>query len=502
MAVSPVIAPSAESASRTRAATSSGAPPSPRASPAASRRDDCRGGQGLAVPLEDEQLAVRLDEPEASRDRGAERVDPCAGDGGDEEPWTGRRRRGRGRRGREIFFERKYGPRRRGSRSRRSTGAAVRGRLGRRRNEIGFRHHEQHPLPSSPSKKIFVLFGHSRTRIHDVKDEVRLLPRPRRDRDADLLDLVLASSGAPRCRGASPSRRRSRTASEIASRVVPGTAVTMARSRPTRALKSVDFPAFGRPRIATTLRRSRAPPRAAAAPRASASAATASRASAVARISGARTSSAKSNDGLEPGKHVERSLARRRHAPRQLSLHERKRPPRRAPALRPRERGEALGLGEIQLAVREGAPRELAPRRRPRPRRPRGREEPRHDRGRPVAEELHDLLARGRVRRRKEDHEGAVQRPAILPDEAVQRRLARARLVRKARRNPTGDRKRQAGRTREPDDRQRRDARRRRRGDDDVGSAVRVGHEARHGLTSAPRSVRTPSASSRPGRGR
>ena len=35
------------------------------------------------------------------------------------------------------------------------------------------------------------------------------------------------------------------------SRVVPGTSVTMARALPTSALKSVDFPALGRPTIAT-----------------------------------------------------------------------------------------------------------------------------------------------------------------------------------------------------------------------------------------------------------
>ncbi len=40
MAVSPVIVPSAESASRTRAATSSGAPPASRPSAAASRSGD------------------------------------------------------------------------------------------------------------------------------------------------------------------------------------------------------------------------------------------------------------------------------------------------------------------------------------------------------------------------------------------------------------------------------------------------------------------------------
>ena len=38
----------------------------------------------------------------------------------------------------------------------RGTGAAVRGGPGRRRSEIDFRHHEQRPLPSSPSKKILL----------------------------------------------------------------------------------------------------------------------------------------------------------------------------------------------------------------------------------------------------------------------------------------------------------------------------------------------------------
>ena len=93
MAVSPVIAPSAESASRTRAATSSGAPPSLRASSAASRRDDAADAERLAVPLEDEQLAVRLDEPEARGDRGAERVEALAGDGGDERARRKRKRK-------------------------------------------------------------------------------------------------------------------------------------------------------------------------------------------------------------------------------------------------------------------------------------------------------------------------------------------------------------------------------------------------------------------------
>ncbi len=37
------------------------------------------------MTFEDEEVAVRLDEPEARSDRGAERVDPCARDGGDEE---------------------------------------------------------------------------------------------------------------------------------------------------------------------------------------------------------------------------------------------------------------------------------------------------------------------------------------------------------------------------------------------------------------------------------
>ena len=156
--------------------------------------------------------------------------------------------------------------------------------------------------------------------------------------------------------------------------------------------------------------------------------------------------------GLEPREHVENSLPRRPDAPRQLSLYERKRPPRRSPALRPGERGQPFGLGQIQLAVRQGPPCEFPPRRRPRPGSPRGREKPRHDRGRSVAEKLHHLFARRRMRSRKEDDEGAVERTAILSHEAVERRLARAGSLREPWRDPSGGRERRPRGSRQPDD--------------------------------------------------
>src|SRR3970282_1666772 len=45
---------------------------------------------------------------------------------------------------------------------------------------------------------------------------------------------------------------RRRTVS-IESRVVPGTSETMTRSWPTRAFRRLDFPTFGRPRMATRI---------------------------------------------------------------------------------------------------------------------------------------------------------------------------------------------------------------------------------------------------------
>ncbi len=86
VAVSPVIAESATSASRARDRDELGG----ERRPAAARKgrgfpEDARGRlERLLVAREDEELPFRLDEAEARGDRGAQRAEAFAGDTGDE----------------------------------------------------------------------------------------------------------------------------------------------------------------------------------------------------------------------------------------------------------------------------------------------------------------------------------------------------------------------------------------------------------------------------------
>ena len=159
-----VITPSAESASRTRARDELQHAPSLLASSAASRRDDDAAARASRSSSSSPSASTS---PGAGCDRGAERVETLAGEGRDEKRLTGRRRK------------------------REEEGSFSNGNLGRAgtatRSAFVFTSSVSSPLPP----RIPVLYGHSKTRIDHVKDEVGLSPPPLRDGDADLLDLVL-----------------------------------------------------------------------------------------------------------------------------------------------------------------------------------------------------------------------------------------------------------------------------------------------------------------------
>jgi hypothetical protein len=65
-----------------------------------------------------------------------------------------------------------------------------------------------------------------------------------------------------------------------------------------------------------------------------------------------------------------------------------------------------------------------------------------------MAEELDDFFSGRRMRGRKKEHESAVERPAVLPDEKMQHGLARAWLLREAPRDLPRDPARRARRAR------------------------------------------------------
>src|ERR1039457_55088 len=114
------------------------------------------GRQGLAVPFEDEQLAVRLDETEAPGAKRAQRFEPQA----------------RARRNENLD-------------------AAFPALFRVSAREIRFRAHDQDRVRPSLSQKFLILLVPSQNKIDRVQDEVRRFPRPLRDSDADSLDLVL-----------------------------------------------------------------------------------------------------------------------------------------------------------------------------------------------------------------------------------------------------------------------------------------------------------------------
>ena len=91
--------------------------------------------------------------------------------------------------------------------------------------------------------------------------------------------------------------------------------------------------------------------------------------------------------------------------------------------------GKAFDLGEVELAVLEGAARELAGRRRAQIRQPRQRREnARHDRAAAMQMQLDDILAGETCGRRKEKRQAAIERGACFGiAETAQRRHARAR---------------------------------------------------------------------------
>ena len=88
---------------------------------------------------------------------------------------------------------------------------------------------------------------------HQHRD-VRARDRAPRLHDAHVVDVLLQQAHAPDARGVDQpvaAARASRTASSTASRVVPGTAETTARSLPSSRLRIDDLPTFGRPTSAT-----------------------------------------------------------------------------------------------------------------------------------------------------------------------------------------------------------------------------------------------------------
>ena len=113
----------------------------------------------------------------------------------------------------------------------------------------------------------------------DQQRDLGALQGAQRAHDAGALDMLRrrARGGARRpCRRGGSSRSPRFSGVSSASRVVPGMALTMARSKPTRRFSSDDLPTFGRPMIAIDDRRlgivgseSRARRRAAPAPRSS-----------------------------------------------------------------------------------------------------------------------------------------------------------------------------------------------------------------------------------------
>ncbi len=332
-------------------------------------------------------------------------------------------------------------------------------------------------------------------RINDVKDEVRVLPRPRRDVDADPLDFFrrVAQPRGVEKRHALPrdldlfrdrvARRAGRRRHDRA--VAPDERVEERRLPGVRAAEDRDD---GAPfaRSARRFRESLELPadrgeRLARAPRLFAF-----------HVLG------EVQRPFERRERVERPLARVVHPARKRALHEAERAACRSAALGPRERREALGLREVELPVRERAPRELPAFGGPGARPPRRVHDAGDDARRAVAEQLDDLLAGGRARRLPEHRDGAVQRAAVGVDEAQEERLARDRFGGKVGCEAARHAERPARRARQPDDGERGDARRRRGRDEHVVPAFAVAGERRH---ARPAGLRTPSASSTKARG-
>src|ERR1019366_7360733 len=134
-----------------------------------------RGRQGLAVPLEDEELAVGFHEAEAGGAKRAQRFEPQA--------------RTRRNENLEAAFPALF-------------------RVATR--EIRFCAHNQNRGRSSLSQKFLVLLVPSQDKIARIQDEVRRFPRPLRDGDADFLDLVLRRTQPRRV------EKRNRLAADLA----------------------------------------------------------------------------------------------------------------------------------------------------------------------------------------------------------------------------------------------------------------------------------------------
>ena len=164
-------------------------------------------------------------------------------------------------------------------------------------------------------------------------------------------------------------KRKRRPASSAsawtASRVVPAVGDTMARSWPTSALSSVDLPAFGRPpRTTVTPSRASAPSRAVLRKSVSSRSASASRSASWSRSAKATSSSPKSSSSSTSAA-VSTSDWRTRSTASETEPRSAEVAARRPSVLWAWDQvGDGLGLGQVQLAVEEGARRELAGRRR------------------------------------------------------------------------------------------------------------------------------------------
>ena len=207
------------------------------------------------------------------------------------------------------------------------------------------------------------------------------------------------------------SRRRSSSAS-IASRVVPGSSVTIARSTPRSALNRLDFPAFGRPAITVSApSRSNSP---SGAWRSSASSSAARSAAATATRSGATGPSSSSGKSMSYASRASISST----AARRLSIR-RDRPRSRANSAASPIRVERasmrssgrLGLDEVELPVQVGAAGELAGLGRAGAGRAGGVEQQRGHHGATVAGDLQHVLARERGRPREPGERGPGRAP-------------------------------------------------------------------------------------------
>ena len=218
-----------------------------------------------------------------------------------------------------------------------------------------------------------------------------------------------------------------------ASRVVPGTSVTIARDEPASALKSVDLPAFGRPRIATRQpAESRRPgPVAGGEPVERELGRLEARGDA--GVDGLTRVLREVDRGREAGGRADEVLAHRSQAPRERALEARERRPRGPGRSRVDQLAHGLGAHQVDLAGPERALGEL-----PRPRRPRsgrhgGGDHARDDRGTAVDRDLGDVLAREGGGTGEDRDEGAVDR---LPVRGAQ--LGESRTARRERRGERG----------------------------------------------------------------